>query len=58
MREKCLDNEKCFDIFMGRECNETYKVWLKSVLFEKDCSKTDNCDLRLNLNNALIPLFA
>ena len=58
MREKCLDNEKCFDIFMGRECNETYKVWLKSVLFEKDFSKTDNWDLRLNLNNALIPLFS
>ena len=26
MHEKCLVNEKCFDIFMGRECNETYKV--------------------------------
>lgn len=57
MHEKCLDNEKCFDIFMGRKCNETYKVSLMSVFFEKDCSKTDDCDMRLNLNNALIPLF-
>ena len=42
---------------MVKKCNETYKVWLMSVLFEKDCSKTDDCDMRLNLNNALIPLF-
>lgn len=42
---------------MGKKCNETYKVWLMSVFFEEDCLKTDDCDMRLSLNNALIPLF-
>lgn len=39
MHEKYLDIEKPFDIFMGRKCNETYKVWLMSVFFRKIAQK-------------------